>query len=182
MKQIINTKKETSLFFLAKKETSFVNERIKIIFLTKGLFVSTDGGRKDCNIPLILHGILSVNSPCAHSRLRGSLVIAVRAFISKLDPQNQLIFLISPLSYCKTEFCPPSPSLELSSFPLLIIQSFQPSSVGFMLHVRSLGRTSRFQAKAYSSSFLLNPCRVDPDSCCWEIVCMFLLTYRWVLR
>jgi len=148
-------------------------------FCLYGVRLNQGGMLYYCNIPLILHGILSVNSPCAHSRLRGSLVIAVRAFISKLDPKTNSFFLISPLSYCKTEFCPPSPSLELSSFPLLIIQSFQPSSVEFMLHVRSLGRTSRFQAKAYSSSFLLNPCGVDPDSCCWETVCMFLLTYRW---
>ena len=41
---------------------------------------------------LLLHGVLSVNSPCARFRLMGILVIAPRGYISGLD-QNQFTIL-----------------------------------------------------------------------------------------
>jgi len=75
---------------------------------------------------LLVQDVLSVNSHYARIRLRGSLEIAVRAFISGLDPKpiHSSLFFLSLVA--RTEFCPPFSLLNPAQFPSPSIQSFQP--------------------------------------------------------
>jgi len=101
---------------------------------------------------LLVQDVLSVDSHWVRFRLRVSLVIAVRAFISGLDskPIHSSLFFLSLVA--RTEFCSPFSLLSSSTLPP---HQSNPSNLfawGIMLHVREIDWTSRFQAN--SSKFL----------------------------
>ena len=77
---------------------------------------------------LLLHGILSVNSPCACIRLKGMFVISLRGFIRGFGTKTTHFLPTISLSSLQGQ--------NLSSLSLYFIQLFHPVVDAIMLHVR----------------------------------------------
>ena len=102
-------------------------------------FKSTRGNLLDVISRLLVQDILSVNSPYARIRLRGSLVIAFRGFIRGVWTQSNSFCLLFLSLSARTDSILPLPHLSSAYSPSPTSHSFQPFVGAIMLHVWGLG-------------------------------------------